>query len=166
MTERTDRKLCHVAVGRYGFRHEAEFAAGFLDDADIPHRLQIDDPAMGFALGSSATIWVLEMDLQRAREILEVSDEEVTVSPVLSTKRPDRSATVVSSELNPRERLMAVAGSLGVAGTAATYFGVGSNPTWIRLIVVIVVVLFAMGVVGRAPRPIKRVLRALSGNAP
>ena len=47
MSERTDQKLREVAVAWYAFRHEAEFAAGFLDDAGIPYRMQVDDPVLG-----------------------------------------------------------------------------------------------------------------------
>ena len=44
MSERVEKKLQEVPLARYAFRHEAEFAAGFLTDAGIPHRLQIDEP--------------------------------------------------------------------------------------------------------------------------
>jgi hypothetical protein len=43
MSDRIDKKLEQVAVAEFTYRHEAEFAAGFLTDAGIPHRLQIDD---------------------------------------------------------------------------------------------------------------------------
>ena len=43
MSGNTDRKLQDVVVARYQYRHEAEFAAGFLDDAEIAYRLQVDD---------------------------------------------------------------------------------------------------------------------------
>lgn len=72
MSDRTERKLQQVVVGRYGYRHEAEFAAGFLDDAGIPYRLQVDDPVLGFSLSASpATIWVLGVDERRARAVLD-----------------------------------------------------------------------------------------------
>ena len=72
MDERTDRKLRHVAVGHYAYRHEAEFAAGFLEEAGIPYRMQVDDPALGMPLSASATIWVRAMDEERAREALHI----------------------------------------------------------------------------------------------
>lgn len=70
--DRSDRKLEHVAVARFTYRHEAEFAAGFLDDARIPYRLQIDDPALGMPLSGSVTLWVTAMDEKRARHVLEM----------------------------------------------------------------------------------------------
>lgn len=75
MAEREDRKFREVAVGRYGYRHEAEFAAGFLHDAGIPYRLQVDDPSLGMTLSTSAIVWVHAADQERAREILETSEE-------------------------------------------------------------------------------------------
>ncbi len=71
MSDKSDQKLREVAVARFGYRHEAEFAAGFLEDAGVPYRLQIDDPAMGLAVSSSATLWVAAMDERRARGVLE-----------------------------------------------------------------------------------------------
>ena len=74
---RQDKKLEQVAVGQYGYRHEAEFAAGFLDDAGIPYRLQIDDGGgdLGLTLGRAAVIWVRAVDVERAREVLDVGGD-------------------------------------------------------------------------------------------
>lgn len=72
VTERTDRKLRTVPLARYRYRHEAEFAAAFLADAGIPYRLQMDDPTMAITSVSSATLWVRAMDVEEAREILEL----------------------------------------------------------------------------------------------
>jgi hypothetical protein len=71
MTDRNDRKLQQVPVGSYTYRHEAEFAAGFLKSAGIPYRLQIDDPALGLSASESATLWVHAMDERRARAVLD-----------------------------------------------------------------------------------------------
>lgn len=70
MSDREDRKLREVPVATYQYRHEAEFAAGFLKDAGIPYRLQIDDPALGITMSTSARIWVAAIDERRARDIL------------------------------------------------------------------------------------------------
>ena len=78
MGDREDTKLREVVVATYGYRHEAEFAAGFLDDAGIPYRLQIDDPALGITMSTSAKIWVAAMDERRARAVLE---QELAVEP-------------------------------------------------------------------------------------
>jgi len=79
MSERNDRKLELIPVASYNYRHEAEFAAGFLEDAGIPYRLQIEDPTLGLSATNSATLWVTAMDEQRARRVLE---EERAVEPV------------------------------------------------------------------------------------
>lgn len=75
----TDRKLQQVLLASFNYRHEAEFAAGFLRDAGIPFLLQIEDPALGLSATNSATIWVTAMDESRARRVLEhdmIVDEE------------------------------------------------------------------------------------------
>lgn len=74
VTNKTDKKLQLVVVGRYSYRHEAELAAGFLTDADIPYRLQIDDPLLGLTLSSPAVLWVRGVDEGRTRDLLEGSD--------------------------------------------------------------------------------------------
>ncbi|NNF14817.1 MAG: hypothetical protein HKN72_16435 [Gemmatimonadetes bacterium] len=75
----SDRKLRQVALASFNYRHEAEFAAGFLRDAGIPFLLQIEDPALGLSATNSATIFVTAMDESRARRVLEhdvIVDEE------------------------------------------------------------------------------------------
>jgi hypothetical protein len=74
MAERVDKKLQTVILARYQYRHEAEFAAGFLDEAGIPYRLQIDDPAMGMTIGTPATLWVRGMDVRAALDTLNVRE--------------------------------------------------------------------------------------------
>jgi len=77
VTDRRDRKLEQVAVAEFQYRHEAEFAAGFLKDAGIPYRLQIDDAGgdLGLTLGSRAVVWVLAADLERAKDVLDFGGE-------------------------------------------------------------------------------------------
>ena len=77
MSDRVDRKLEQVAVGQFTYRHEAEFAAGFLADAGIPYRLQIDDAGgdLGLTLGRAAVLWVLAVDAERAREVLDAGGD-------------------------------------------------------------------------------------------
>ena len=78
MSDRIDKKLEQVAVGEYAYRHEAEFAAGFLADAGIPYRLQIDDAGgdLGLTVGRRAVLWVLAIDAERAREVLELGSDD------------------------------------------------------------------------------------------
>ncbi len=64
-----------VPIAEYLYRHEAEFAAGFLEDAKIPFRLQTDDAggAESFMAGvRPARLWVRPEDVERARDILEI----------------------------------------------------------------------------------------------
>lgn len=64
-----------VPIASYLYRHEAEFAAGFLADAGIPFRLQADDAGgMDSFLTSARQIclWVRAEDVARALEVLDV----------------------------------------------------------------------------------------------
>jgi hypothetical protein len=72
VSRRVDRKLQDIAIAEYRYRHEGEFAAGFLEDAGIPYRLQIDDPAMGLTIATPTTLWVRGADERRAREVLDL----------------------------------------------------------------------------------------------
>ena len=70
-------------VARFRYRHEAELAAGFLMDAGIAYRLQIDD-AGGVDFGATFTrppvLWVREDDEAVARELLGLDEDETGVS--------------------------------------------------------------------------------------
>ena len=59
-------------VAQFGFRHEAEFAKGYLNDAGIESFLVVDDAGgnLGFALENTATLMVRTTDLPRARQVL------------------------------------------------------------------------------------------------
>jgi len=170
-----------VAVGRYTYRHEAEFAAGFLRDAGIPYRLQIDDPVLGMSLSSPATLWVLEVDALRARAILEVepprsdapalSARTATVSRGVTGAAPGRAA-VPGEERRPRanltlrERALALLGG-GALLTAGRLFLPGAAGPIVAVVVVIgAAALVMFGMVGWAPRPVRRLLSVLSGAAP
>lgn len=73
MTHRIDKKLQQIAVAEFTYRHEAEFAAGFLEDAGIPYRLQVDDAGgdLGLTLGRPAIVWVRAIDFERAKDVLD-----------------------------------------------------------------------------------------------
>ena len=80
----SERYRPNVLVAEYVYRHEAEFAAGFLTDAGIPHRLQADDAGgadMGATMGRPARIWVRAEDAPEARELLEVTPEAAVSAP-------------------------------------------------------------------------------------
>lgn len=59
-------------AARFHFRHEAEFALGYLDDAGIDCILASDDAGgnLGLTLEGGARLLVRPEDLARAREVL------------------------------------------------------------------------------------------------
>lgn len=70
----SDPRRGAIPVAEYSYRHQAEFAAGLLEDARIPFRLQIDDAGgadVGVTIGRPAVLWVRAEDVHRAREVLE-----------------------------------------------------------------------------------------------
>ncbi len=157
-----------VAVARFAFRHDAEFAAGFLDDAGIPYRLQVDDPSMGLAVTDSATLWVLVEDLPDAQEILEVEDGR-SGRRLVSASQPDprsRAPTRPSSgALSSRERIVvATVGVVVVIGL----INAESLPSDLRLVLggLCGVSTFLPALLGIAPGPVKRLAAALSGSEP
>jgi hypothetical protein len=63
-----------VELARYSYRHEAEIAAGFLEDAGIPALVQVDDAGgydFGLSFARPARLLVPQEQLARAREVLE-----------------------------------------------------------------------------------------------
>lgn len=164
MSDRVDRKLREVAVAKYGYRHEAEFAAGFLDDAGIPYRLQVDDPAMGLAVSAAATVWVVEMDAARAREVLEIDGDQpprLVPKPPSPTRRPTS-----SGDLAPRERIVSVVGGIVLAGIGGVVFAGGGAIAAQGALAAVVVLMVLCGLVGKAPAFLKGLLSALAGTAP
>ena len=168
MTDRTDWKLQEVAVAEFRHRHEAEFAAGFLSDADIPFRLQIDDAGgvgFGVTIARPGVLWVRAMDLDLAREVLAVDDEDPDAPPPVSVVRRPH-ARGDDPSLTGVQR--GVGGALAVAlggGTLAVPPG-PSSALWVGLLSVLAVLLGASVIVGRAPGPLKAALRVLSGDVP
>lgn len=164
MTEKTDRKLREVVVAQYAYRHEAEFAAGFLDEADIPYRLQIDDPAMGLTIAAPAMLWVRGMDVDLARDVLDLPPAvgprvaAVRPGPVSSSGRGRRGA------LEPRERLASVTLSMVILITGRIFLSDSSSPVVMGTVAVIAAGLVIAAVVGRAPVSVRHLLRALSGD--
>ena len=62
-----------TVVARFHYRHEAELAHGYLEDAAIPTALLIDDAGgmdVGLAFVNPAQLVVRVEDEQRAREVL------------------------------------------------------------------------------------------------
>ena len=62
-----------IELARYAYRHEAEIAAGFLEDAGIQAMVQVDDAGgydFGLAFARPARLLVPRADLEKAREVL------------------------------------------------------------------------------------------------
>lgn len=63
-----------VVLARFHYRHEAELAHGYLQDAGIPSGLFIDDAGgmeVGLAFANPARLVVNKNRVEEAREILE-----------------------------------------------------------------------------------------------
>jgi hypothetical protein len=144
-----------VAIAEYSYRHEAEFAAGFLADAGIPFRLQTDDAGGVEAFMSitrPARLWVRPEDVERACDVLEIVVEP-SVSPRLPA--PQRAS---GDLLTGRERL--VAGVLGLLAPLPLSGEVAITSY------VLVMVFGVAAVFGRSVAPIRLALRVLSGHVP
>jgi hypothetical protein len=182
MAERVDKKLQTVVLARYQYRHEAEFAAGFLDEAGIPYRLQIDDPAMGMTIGTPATLWVRGMDVRAALDTLNVRElpshrvaaeaaeaaetgEIAETAEVAEVAEADGAATIAQTgdRLTPLERTVAISIFVVLGGT--TYLASG-GAVWGAAVAALAAPLGLVGLLGRAPSAIRRFLRAISGSAP
>jgi hypothetical protein len=192
--DREDRKLREVVVGRYGYRHEAEFAAGFLEDAGIPYRLQVDDPGLGMPLSASAVVWVHAMDEDRALEILEMGDAaaaeagdppfgeveaEQDGAPLIEDARaaeagparpaaPGRGAAGARARANEEETLEGRPRALALVGGAGLFgvavVGVLPGLVWSLTVGVVGGALLAAGLAGWAPGFLTRLLAGLSGD--
>jgi hypothetical protein len=188
VSRRTDRKLREIPLARYAYRHEAEFAAGFLDEAGVPYRLQVDDPAMGITLGMSATLWVRGIDEPRAREVLELDDDPRLPTAERRSVRFDgaRAAGSVPGRLHSgrvaeaeRERggpvrptlLSGRERGLVLLASGALLGGGLVLPDTLHPIVQAAppagaLLLALTGILGRAPDGLRRFLRAVAGDAP
>lgn len=177
MSDRVEKKLQDVAVANYEYRHDAEFAAGFLDDAGIPYRLQVDDPALGLSIGVSAVIWVRGMDAARARDILEVDNRPVSLTQRGPSRRDVESRgssparrtpgkPPVQPTLDVRERVVSFLLSAGALGIGASAVATISSESAGYVAAGTAAILAIFGITGRAPGAIRRLLGALAGNAP
>jgi len=61
-----------VVLARFRFRHEADTARGFLQDAGIPAVVSADDAggSFGFSISGNARVLVRETDSDQARRLL------------------------------------------------------------------------------------------------
>jgi hypothetical protein len=169
VSDKTDKKLVEVRAAEFRYRHEAEFAAGFLDDAGIPYRLQVDDPAMGLTIASPAVLWVRALDLEEVREVLHMEDDDEVAGlpattararpPVARTPGPSR----LPHRLGSRERLLLVtaAGLIGWGVWASEMEG-----ATLRIGLALAGGMFVLAVLGRAPAVIAEWVRVLTGGEP
>lgn len=67
-----------VTVARFTWRHEAEFAGGYLADAGIPHSVIVDDHGGHVTFNNSAQVLVASADVERAREVLRSAGMELS----------------------------------------------------------------------------------------
>ncbi|HSK21460.1 MAG TPA: hypothetical protein VK912_20060 [Longimicrobiales bacterium] len=73
MSEHRPGDPATVVVARFNYRHEAEYARGFLDDAALESALYFDDAGgieMGLSFSNPARLIVRQQDAARARELL------------------------------------------------------------------------------------------------
>lgn len=62
-----------VLVARFSYRHEAEFAQGFLRDAGVLSRVSSDDAGgvdLSISFLAGASLFVAEVEKERANEVL------------------------------------------------------------------------------------------------
>lgn len=67
-------KPCSATAAKFRYRHEAEMARGYLEEAGIPSALGVEDaggayPGIGLGVGE-AEVQVRPDDLRRARRVL------------------------------------------------------------------------------------------------
>jgi hypothetical protein len=173
MTDRLDGKLRHVVVARYRYRHEAEFAAGFLDDACIPYRLQVDDAAAGLAVGAPATLWVRGMDVRRAQELLDLPQIPGTQPPSPRREGPVPARTRETApevrsafgvRLTGRERALSAVLGAATLGTSSLLPTGEARPALLGAVVAVAAALGVGALAGFTVRPIRALLKVLSGD--
>lgn len=154
-----------VPIAEYPYRHEAEFAAGFLENAGIPFRLQTDDAGGAdsfMTIARPARLWVRPEDVEEARDLLEIDDVEV--SPPAVARRLSGNPNPSGTALVARERLLA-----GTLGGVALVLGLGLTPLALSPVLtlaslVLSPVLCIAAVFGRTLSPVRLALRVLSGH--
>lgn len=66
-----------VVIARFTYRHDGEFARGFLEGAGIPSQLAVDDAGGHVTFSNVATLVVREEDAEEARRVLQAADIDV-----------------------------------------------------------------------------------------
>jgi len=169
MTRQVERKMRDVAVGQYRYRHEAEFAAGILDDAGIPYRLQLGDGGVDLGLSAQrpAILWVRAVDAKDASDLLAWEEDDASETAVATGVWTQESPPETRPRrLTPAERF--VSAGLGVALLSTVpYVPLGPFRSMLSLgCLALGFVFLAASAVGRAPGPLERIASALAGSAP
>lgn len=178
MSQKVDLKLRAVRIAEYRYRHEAEFAAGFLDDAGIPYRLQIDDAGgadLGLSMLHPSAIWVRSTDERIARELLALEEVEPdriegegagNATPPSAAVVHGRRTEAGASRLPPLERGLSAVLSVALF-SALPYLPFGPYRAYTGgLILATSIGFLVIAALGRAPRAVEGLLRMLSGSAP
>ena len=180
-----------VPIAEYLYRHEAEFAAGFLEDAGIPFRLQADDAGgaeVGVTISRPARLWVRVEDVEHACEVLDIptnvdvsaepEDEEASglfirksrehglSAPPHSFRGTTPSRDLAASALCATERVVAGALSAVFLGLALTVAPQVLTDAFAVVSLFVAVVFGIAAVVGHSVGPFRAALRGLSGNLP
>ena len=66
-----------TTVARFTYRHDAEYARGFLEDAGIPSQMLVDDAAGHIAFSNTAALVVRSEDAEAARKVLVDAEVEL-----------------------------------------------------------------------------------------
>lgn len=66
-------------IARFSYRHDAEFARGFLEDAEIPSELQVDDAGGFISPANTAALIVRVEDAMKARAVLDEAGVDYTM---------------------------------------------------------------------------------------
>lgn len=66
-----------VTIARFTYRHDAEYARGFLEEAGIASQMAVDDAGGHLTFSNVATLVVREDDAEAALEVLRAADIEL-----------------------------------------------------------------------------------------
>jgi len=168
MSKRPYGQSRDVPIAEFSYRHEAEFAAGFLSDGGIPFRLQVDDAGgadAGVTIARPAVLWVRPEDAEQARDILEIGGETREPSATSFREGWALPGQPPGTSLSAVER--GVAFGLCVLFFGAALWALDSSQTTLGYLALVVGGLFGgSSLLGVTIPPIKGLLRAMSGVAP
>lgn len=169
MSEQIDRKVVHVPIAEFRYRHEAELAAGFLEDAGIPFRLQSDDAGgadLGLSMLRPAVIWVRAVDVEAARELVAGDEHEPEAAQRVPAAASPRSPAAQGWRLTVLERVVASGLAVALIAVAPSLPPSPLRAWLVPVCYVLGSLLLVAAVVGRAPALLGGLIRMLSGSPP